>query len=123
MTDSVVINGVMWGVVRVPAGDPRLRDRTGTERLGTTDPYNRVICIRSDLTPPMLDRVVLHEVGHAVTLSWGIVAEMRSMGALGDLDALDEASAQLIENHSLESLEIAKSILGRPVCVDGVCAC
>ena len=57
-----VINGDVWRVARVPAGDPSLIDRTDTPRLAVTDARDRTVYVRNDLTPPLLDRVVLHEV-------------------------------------------------------------
>jgi hypothetical protein len=111
---TIVINGDTWGVVRVPAGDPRLFDMTGTERLGTTDPRNRTVSIRSDLGPPMLDRVVVHEIAHAIAVSWGLVG-----GPTGDPD---EWTARMIENHAIEAVSLAALVLGRPPCVRGECA-
>lgn len=119
MTDSVVINGMLWRVVRAPAGDPRLYDRTGTERLGTADPHARVIAYRSDLVPPMLDRVVLHEVAHAVAVSWGLTGGVREPTPCGDAD---EWLAQTFEGHAVEAVRLAGRILGRPVCIGGECA-
>lgn len=118
---SFVANGDAWRVVRVPVGDPRLVDRTGSPRLATTDPRSHVICISEAVRPPLLDRVVLHEVAHAVTMSWGLLPTMRSEALRGDLTGLEEWAAQLVENHSIEALEAARTVLGRPVCVRGLC--
>lgn len=118
---SFVANGDVWRVVRVPVGDPRLVDRTGLPRLATTDPRGHVICISEAVRPPLLDRVVLHEVAHAVTMSWELLPTMRSEALRGDLTGLEEWAAQLVENHSIEALEAARTVLGRPVCVRGLC--
>lgn len=69
-----VINGDVWRVARVPAGDPSLIDRTDTPRLAVTDSMDRTIYVRDDLMPPLLDKVMLHEVAHAITVSWGASA-------------------------------------------------
>jgi hypothetical protein len=116
-----VTNGELWRVVRVPAGDPRLIDRTGEPRLATTDPRSRTISISETVQPPLLDRVLLHEIAHAITMSWGLLPRMRSEATRGDMTGLEEWSAQLFENHAIEAIEAAREVLGRPVCVRGEC--
>lgn len=116
-----VINGDVWGVARVPAGDPRLVDRTGLPRLAVTDASERVVYVRDDLVPPLLDKVMLHEVAHAVTVSWGLLPRLRHDALRGDLTAVEEWSAQLVENHAMEAVRAASEALGRPICVRGLC--
>jgi hypothetical protein len=116
-----VTNGEVWEVVRVPAGDPRLVDRTDMERLATTDPSARVVWLRDDLVPPLLDRVLLHEVAHAVTLSWGLLGGLRSAAPRSSWVPLEEWAARLVESHAIETVDAAASALGRPVCVRGLC--
>lgn len=116
-----VINGQTWRVIRVAAGDPRLIDRTGTERLATTDPSARAVYVNRRLVPPLLDRVMLHEVAHAVTVSWGLLPRLHYEATRGDLTGVEEWSAQLVENHAIEALRAASVALGRPVCVRGLC--
>ena len=118
---SFVINGETWRVVRVPAGDPRLIDRTGEPRLATTDPRSRTVSISEAVQPPLLDRVLIHEIAHAVTVSWGLLPRMRSEAMRGDMTGLEEWAAQLVENHAIEALEAAREVLGRPVCVRRRC--
>lgn len=117
----ITINGEVWRVIRVAAGDPRLIDRTGQARLGTTSPQGRTIAILDTLEPPMLDRVVLHEVAHAVTISWGMLPVLHSYAMRGDLTGLEEWAAQLVENHSIEAVEAARIVLGRPICIRELC--
>jgi hypothetical protein len=121
MPKPIVINGDVWRVVRVPAGDPSLIDRTGTRRLATTDPRTKTISVSQDVQPPLLDRVTLHEVAHAVTFSWGLLPRMRREVLRGDIIGAEEWAAQLVENHSVEALRLASEALGRPVCVRGEC--
>lgn len=117
-----VINGELWGVTRVPAGDPRLIDRTDTPRLAVTDAIDRAIYVRSDLTPPLLDKVMLHEVAHAITVSWGLLPDVRSSTLRGDVVGVEEWAAQLMENHAMEAVQATRRALGRPVCVRGLCS-
>lgn len=97
-----MINGMLWRAVRVLPDDPYLMGK-----LGVADSVNRMIGISWDLTPPLLDKVLLHEIGHAITME-------------NNLD-VDEESAQLIENYAIEAVSLASQILGRPVCVNGRC--
>ena len=114
-------NGQVWRVIRVPAGDPRLIDRTMTARLATTSPRDRAVYMDESLEPPMLDRVLLHEVAHAVTMSYGLLPELRHEVLRGDIIGVEEWAAQLVENHALEALRAASVSLGRPVCIKGDC--
>lgn len=121
MLRKITINGDIWGVARVPAGDPRLIDRTGTERLAVTDPLSMTIYILDVLTPPMLDKVMVHEVSHAITISHGLLAELRkSIPPASWVDA-EEWAARLVEDHGLEAYRAASEALGRPACVGGFC--
>ena len=117
-----VVNGDVWGVVRVPAGDPRLIDRTGGRKLAVTDSGARTVYLRDDLRSPLLDKVMLHEVAHAITVSWGLLPEVRSDTMRGDLVGVEEWSAQLVENHAMEAVQAARTALGRPICVRGLCS-
>ena len=116
-----VINGDVWRVVRVPAGDARLTDRTGIERLATTDPATRTVCVSESVMPPLLDRVMLHEIAHAITLSWGLLGRLRSGIPANAWVPTEEWAAQLMEGHAIEAVAAASRALGRPVCIDGLC--
>lgn len=117
-----VINGDVWRVIRVPAGDPSLIDRTGSEKLAVTDALDMTVYVRKDLMPPLLDRVILHEVTHAITVSWGLLPEVRSGVRMGDIIDVEEWAAQLVENHAMEAVQATRRALGRPVCVRGLCS-
>lgn len=114
-------NGDVWRVIRVPAGDPRLIDRTGRSKLAVTDESTRTISVLDTVRPPLLDKVVLHEVAHAITVSWNLLPEVRRDTLRGDIIGVEEWSAQLVENHAIEALQAARTALGRPVCVRGEC--
>jgi len=117
-----VINGELWGVARVPAGSSLLVDRTDTRRLAVTDPTTRMVYVSDELRPPLLDRVMLHEVAHAVTVSWGLLPQVRLDTCSGDVVGVEEWAAQLVENHAIEAVQAARTALGRPVCVRGLCS-
>lgn len=116
-----VVGGEVWQVVTVPPSDPRLTDRTGRERLATTDPSTRTVHVNATLRPPRLDRVLLHEVAHAITVSHGLLTTLRSRLPTESWVHAEEWSAQLVENYALEAVRAASEALGRPVCVRGIC--
>ncbi len=103
-------------------GDPLLRDRTGVQRLATCDPSSRVIAVSSEVMPPLLDRVMLHEVAHAVTMSYGLLPALRRGVPAESWVPVEEWAAQLMENHAVEAVALASESLGRPVCVRGLCS-
>ena len=117
----VTANGITWRVIRVPAGDPRLVDREGRRTVGTTDPLTETICISESLRPPMLDRVLLHEVSHALAVSYNRLADLRRMFESGDCIGVEEWAAQMMERHSIEAAALASESIGRPICVGGWC--
>ena len=117
----LIINGQLWRVVRVHPSDPSLFDRTGNLRLATTDPKRRVISVASNLEPPLLDRVMIHEAAHAITMAYNLLGEYQHFINSNDVIASEEWAAGLVEKHGLEAAELASEALGRPVCVKGVC--
>jgi len=114
-------NGVAWRVVRVPAGDPRLVDREGKRTVGTADPFTKTVHISEELYPPMLDKVLLHEVAHAVTISHGDTDTLHSIIPEKYWVPVEEWNASAMENRSIEASVLASEILGRPLCIRGYC--
>ena len=116
------VNGDLWRVVRVRSGDPLLVDRTGEPRVATTDPSDHVIRVSSEVYPPLLDRVVLHEVAHAVTMSHGLLEPLHATVPERLWVPVEEWAVQLVENYGMEAVALASEALGRPVCVRGLCS-
>ena len=117
----VVINGKAWRVVRVSPDDPRLIDRLGLKTLGTTDPRTMTIHISNAIEPPLLDRVLLHEIAHAVTISYGLVDALHEHIPSKYWVWLEEWACHIVETYSLEASRLATKVLSRPVCVRGFC--
>lgn len=116
-----VVNGNVWRVAWAAPGDPALIDRTGQPRLATADPEAKVIRISTSVTPPLLDKVLLHEVAHAVTISYGLLDALRTVLPEDLWVFVEEWSAQLVENFSIEASLVAAESLGRPLCIRGYC--
>ena len=102
-------------------GDPRLVDRLGFKTLGTTDPSSRTIHVSDELKPPLLDRVVLHEVAHAVTISYGLLDSLHQALPEKYWVWAEEWACHLVETYGMEASGLASESLGRPVCVRGFC--
>lgn len=114
-----VVNGESWRVVLVKQGDPSLIDRTGKVCLATTDPATRTISLSASLAPPQIDRVLLHEIAHAVTMSYGLLDALHDGIEAGSNVGVEEWAAQLVEEHAVEAAVKASEVLGRPVCIGG----
>lgn len=117
----VILNGILWRVVRVKPGHPSLIDRTMSARIATTEPSTHTIYIRQDVVPPLLDKVLLHEVTHAITMSYNLLDALYQNEYHNPLIQAEEWSAQLVELFSLEAITISTEILGRPLCIRGIC--
>lgn len=115
------VNGQAWRVVRVNPGDPRLIDREGKRTIGTADPLTRTVHLSSQLKPPLLDRVLLHEVAHAISMSHGLLDELHQAIPDESWVRAEEWSAKLVENHGVEAVVTASEVLGRPLCIGGFC--
>jgi len=117
----IVLNGEVWRVVTASPDDPLLVDRTNTLRLATTDPVSHTIRISSEVKPPLLDRVLLHEVAHAITVSYGLLGNLHNILPKSLWIPVEEIIAQIVENFSIEAAIISSESLARPLCVRGYC--
>ena len=109
--NPILVAGELWRVVAVDPDDPGLIDGSGIMRVATADPAYRIIRVSRVLGPPLLDKVLLHEIAHAITVSHGLPFE----------GPYAEAAARLIEDHAMEALELTSRALGRPFCMSGHC--
>ena len=117
----VLVNGELWNINLVPPNSPLLVDRTGTLRIATADPDTLSINISNALTPPLLDQVVLHEVAHAITVSYGLLPPLRSTIPDYLHVLVEEWAVELLEKYSIEAIMLASESLGRPLCIKGTC--
>ena len=73
------LNGILWRVYYVPSNSSYLVDRTGNVRLATTDVRLHNIYIYEGLSGELLNRVIIHEIGHAVMASFGLISELHKL--------------------------------------------
>ena len=117
-----VVKDETWDVIQVPSDDVRLIDRTGSNRLATTDPRARAVYVSIDIMPPLLDKVMLHEVAHAITVSYGLTDYLKSIVPYNIQVAVEEWAVGLVENFGMEAVIAASEALGRPLCIRNNCA-
>lgn len=70
------LNGITWRVENVSPNSHYLTDRTGLTRVATTDPDTNRIYLSNQLIGEFKIRVLLHELGHAAMISYGLIDEL-----------------------------------------------
>ena len=79
MLRQFYMNGDLWIVQFVPPQDDVLTDRTGKRTLAVSDYSTMTISIANNLHGEILNRVFIHELGHCVMFSYGLLPELHSM--------------------------------------------
>lgn len=79
MLRQFYMNGDIWRVQFVPSQDDVLIDRTGNRTLGVSDYSTHIISIANNLHGELLNRVFIHELGHCVMFSYGLLSELHRM--------------------------------------------
>ena len=69
------MNGDLWRVQFVSPHDNVLIDRTGNRTLAVSDYSTMTISIANNLHGELLNRVFIHELGHCVMFSYGLLPE------------------------------------------------
>lgn len=110
--NTFVMNGYFWRVQTVPPDSPMLVDRTGHSRVATTDPLTQCIYLSDRLEGSFLNRVLLHELGHVVMLSYGLILAIRSRLPERLWIEAEEWCCNLIADYGEEIFAKAYAILG-----------
>ena len=79
MLRQIYMKGDLWRVQVVPSQDDVLIDRTGSRTLGVSDYSTHIISIANNLHGELLNRVFIHELGHCVMFSYGLLPELHRM--------------------------------------------
>lgn len=79
MLKQFYMNGDLWRVRFVSSNDNVLIDRTGSRTLGVSDYSTHIISIANNLHGELLNRVFIHELGHCVMFSYGLLSELHRM--------------------------------------------
>lgn len=107
------MNGRRWCVRHVDSRHPLLIDRTGRRCLATTDPDSMTVWLDSSLSGAMLDRVLIHELGHCVMISYGLTDELRRMVRPECLVEAEEWVCNFIADYGNLVFDSARAVLGR----------
>lgn len=111
--NNFVMNGYFWRVQTVPPDSPMLIDRTGNHTVATTDPVTQCVYLSDQLEGSFLNRVLLHELGHVVMLSYGLILVLRSRLPQSLWIDAEEWCCNLIADYGAEIFAKANSILGQ----------
>ena len=110
--NNFVMNGYFWRVQTVPPDSPMLIDRTGNHTVATTDPATQCIYLSDTLEGSFLNRVLLHELGHVVMLSYGLILSIRANLPQHLWVPAEEWCCNLIADYGEEIFAKAYAILG-----------
>ena len=112
MIDEFYMNGLRWRVRFTYPTDPVLVDRTGTLTIGVTDSATMTIYLSNELCGNFLTRVVLHELSHAMMISYGYLEQIHRYCKKRHWVDMEELIANLIANQAKEIFQRAYDIVG-----------
>lgn len=106
------MNGDFWQVRFVSPSDNVLIDRTGERTLAVSDYSTRVISIANNLYGELLSRVFIHELGHCVMFSYGLLSELHRMVKKQYWIEAEEWVCNFIADYGQFVIRTARDILG-----------
>ena len=112
MIDEFYMNGLRWRVRFTYPADPVLVDRTGTLTIGVTDSATMTIYLSNELRGSFLTTVVLHELSHAMMVSYGYLDIIHKYCKKRYWIDMEELIANLISQQAKEIFERAYDIVG-----------
>lgn len=96
----------------VPYSSSYLIDRTGSKVVATTDPRTRTIYLLDTLDGSFLNTVLIHELGHAVMFSYGLLNDIHRVVRREDWIDAEEWICNFIADYGLRIFSIVSSVLG-----------
>lgn len=112
MIDEFYMNGLHWNVLWTNPTDPILIDRTLRKTVAVTDPDTMTIYLSNKLCGGFLTRVVLHELSHAMMISYGYLEQIHRYCKKRYWVDMEELIANLIANQAKEIFQRAYDIVG-----------
>lgn len=106
------MNGYVWRIIRVNPHSSYLIDRTNQMRVATTDPRTLCVYLSSDLEGEFLTTVLLHELGHCVIFSYGLLDDIHSVVDPKYWMEAEEWVCNFIADYGRQVFLIAKKTLG-----------
>lgn len=112
MIDSFYISGDLWHVRFTNSYNPILVDRTLRKTIGVTDPETMTIYLSNKLRGQLLNRVIIHELGHATLYSTGLLDELHRMVYPEYWIEAEEGLCNFLADYGNQIFGIAYSVLG-----------
>lgn len=112
MIDEFYMNGLRWKVRWTKSTDPILVDRTGSLTVAVTDPDTMTIYLSNGLRGSFLTTVVLHELSHAMMISYGYLEQIHRYCKKRHWVDMEELIANLIAQQAKEIFQRAYDIVG-----------
>ena len=112
MIDKFYISGDLWHVRFTNPNNPILVDRRNVLTIGVTDPETMTIYLSNRLKGELLNRVLIHELGHCVMFSYNLVSEIHRMCKKKYWFEMEEFCANLLADYGRQVFGIAYSVLG-----------
>ena len=106
------MNGDLWRVQFVFPHDSVLIDRTGNKTLAVSDYSTMTISIANNLRGELLNRVFIHELGHCVMFSYGLLPELHRMVKKRYWVDAEEFVCNILADYGQFVIGIARDILG-----------
>lgn len=97
---EIFINGFKWNVLFVHAKNSMLMRSDNTYALGVTDRNEQYIAINKHLYGNLAYKVLVHEICHAICLSYGIYMSVEE----------EERLCDFVATHGSEAFELAEEI-------------
>lgn len=109
---SFYMNGYLWEISFVDPNSDELVDRTGELRVATTDPNTYRLYLSNELDGDFLNRVLVHELGHAAMVSFDLLRDIHRMVKPEYWIEAEEWVCNFIADYGLKIFSIAYYILG-----------
>lgn len=112
MINGFYMNGDWWSVRWTDPTDPILVDRTGSLTVAVTDTDSMTIYLSNELRGSFLTTVVLHELSHAMMISYGYLEQIHRYCKKRYWVDMEELIANLIAQQAKEIFQRAYDIVG-----------
>lgn len=104
---TILVGKRLWKIKMVLAEDPILTDRTGKQTLGVTDTATQMIYLADTLYGKKLRKVFMHEVGHAILASYGLLDDIHRVVPRKYWVLAEEWLCNFVADYSEEAASIA----------------
>ena len=112
MLRQFYMNGDLWRVQFVSPQADVLIDRTGKRTLAVSDYSTMIISIANNIHGELLNRVFIHELGHCVMFSYGLLPELHRMVKKRYWVDAEEFLCNILADYGHFVIRTARDILG-----------